>query len=159
MNNNSLHSFEEYQRFNNKLFIYTVMAIEPLILTGAILGFQDNHVMLIITGLSGGLLLVILLLLALNTKLKTHLDKSGIQYKWIPFQKKLKTISWTSVEKAEVIRYDYVGHGYRISRKYGTVHNVAGKMGLQIILKSGEKLLIGTQKPEEMKNFLSTLSL
>ena len=45
MNNNSLHSFEEYQRFNNKLFIYTVMAIEPLILAGAILGFQDNHVM------------------------------------------------------------------------------------------------------------------
>ena len=127
------------------------MAIEPLILAGAILGFQDNHVMLIITGLSGGLLPVTLLLL--------DLDKSGIQYKWIPFQKKSRTISWTSVEKAEVIQYDYVGHGYRISRKYGTVHNVTGKMGLQIILKRGEKLLIGTQKPEAMKDFLSTLSL
>lgn len=159
MNNNSIYSFEEYQRFNNKLFIYTVMAIQSLILAGAILGFKDNHVKLIITGLSGGLLPVILLLLACNTKLETHLDKSGIQYKCTPFQKKPRTISWTSVEKAEVIRYDYVGHGYRISRKYGTVHNVTGKMGLQIILKSGEKLLIGTQKPEEMKDFLSTLSL
>ena len=159
MNNNSLHSFEEYQHFkNNKLFIYTVIAT-PLILAGSIFILQDNHIMLIITGLSGVLLPVILLLLACNTKLETHLDKSGIQYKWIPFQKKSRTISWTSVEKAEVIRYDYVGHGYRISRKYGTVHNVAGKMGLQIILKSGEKLLIGTQKPKEMNDFLSTLSL
>ena len=182
MNNSSLHSFEEYQHLkNNKLFIYTLIAT-PLILAGPILVLQNNPIMLIITGLSGGLLPdmyfnftperliitvlsggllpVILLLLAFNTKLETHLDKSGIRYKWIPFQKKSRTISWTSVEKAEVIRYDYIGHGYRrISRKYGTVHNVTGKMGLQIVLESGEKLLIGTQKPEEMNNFLSTLSL
>ena len=34
-------------------------------------------------------------------------------------------------------------------------YNVKGKMGLQLVLKNGKKILIGTQKTEELKQILA----
>ncbi len=41
----------------------------------------------------------------------------------------------------------------------GTAYNVSGKIGLQLELKNGKKILIGTRKPEEIENLLHHLNV
>jgi hypothetical protein len=57
----------------------------------------------------------------------------------------------------EVITYrpiiDYGGWGVRFGRK-GMAYNVSGNIGLLISRKNGKTILIGTQKPDEMKEKL-----
>lgn len=48
---------------------------------------------------------------------------------------------------------EYGGYGIRYSFS-GKAYNVRGKMGLQLKFKDGGKLLIGTQKMEEMEDIL-----
>lgn len=97
-----------------------------------------------------------LVLIAL--KLNTLISKEGISYQLFPFHLKPLLISWNEVASVEVRKYkplrDYGGWGYRFSIKNGKAFNVSGNMGLQIILKNGDKILIGTQKPEELETYL-----
>lgn len=44
---------------------------------------------------------------------------------------------------------EYGGWGYRITLKNGKAFNVTGNKGIQLVLKSGKKLLIGTQQESE----------
>jgi hypothetical protein len=75
-----------------------------------------------------------------------------------PFQFKYNEISWNDVLTIEVRKYkpirEYGGWGYRFSFKNGKAYNISGNMGLQIVLKNGDKILIGTQKPDELMEFL-----
>ncbi len=86
--------------------------------------------------------------------IKIRIDKSEIHFQFFPFVS--KHIRWSDVEKAGVIQYDFVGGwGVRLFTKYGTVYNVKGNVGLALELKSGKKLLIGTQKGEQLSAFLA----
>ena len=48
-------------------------------------------------------------------------------------------------------------YGYHWILGYGWVNNVRGKMGFQVILKSGKKLFIGSQQVEQLKAALERL--
>jgi hypothetical protein len=97
-----------------------------------------------------------LILIAL--KLNTKINKQGIYFQLFPFQFKYNEISWNDVLTIEVRKYkpirEYGGWGYRFSFKNGKAYNISGNMGLQIVLKNGDKILIGTQKPDELMEFL-----
>ena len=51
---------------------------------------------------------------------------------------------------------EYGGWGYRTSfgKKKGSAYNVKGDKGIQIELKTGKKLLIGTQKEDEAQQVI-----
>lgn len=86
-------------------------------------------------------------------KLKTNINADGIEMDYFPFSK--KNIKWSDIKEAKVVDYGFVGGwGVRFFTRYGTVYNVAGRHGLAIKLKSGKKFLIGTQRPEELKEKL-----
>jgi hypothetical protein len=69
-----------------------------------------------------------------------------------------KKIDWEEVANAQVVDYGFVGGwGIRLFTSYGTVYNIRGRFGLALELKSGKKLLIGTQKPEALKAFIAQL--
>jgi len=89
--------------------------------------------------------------------LKTRINNDHIQITFFPFINKPKIISWDSVEKAYIRRYnsftEYGGWGIRRSWK-GRAYNTSGNIGLQLVLKSGKKALIGTQKKKELDEFL-----
>lgn len=100
-----------------------------------------------------GLLLVTLVPLGLiwffrYLEMETRITDDAIHINYSPIAK--KTLQWKNIEKAEIIRYGFVGFGLRLSIKYGTVFNVKGNQGLQLQLKSGRKILIGTQQPETL---------
>ncbi len=92
-------------------------------------------------------------------KLETVIDENSItaKFKGIPFAKRV--ILFSEMEKTEVISYEplfeYGGWGVRYSfRKKGWCYNVSGDKGLLITYKSGKTFMIGTQKTEELTEFL-----
>ncbi|MBJ7428667.1 MAG: hypothetical protein JHD28_06905, partial [Bacteroidia bacterium] len=97
---------------------------------------------------------LILIALRLNTKI----NKEGIYFQLFPFQLKGSLITWSEIATIEVRKYspikEYGGWGFRYGFKNGKAYNVSGNMGLQMVLKNGDKILIGTQKPEELETYL-----
>lgn len=91
--------------------------------------------------------LVILLFLVL--KLTTEVTAEGIKIKYFPLWG--TRIAWDKVQSAEIIQYGFVGYGIRLSFKHGVVYNAKGNIGLQIVEKNGNKVLIGTQRPDELR--------
>ena len=109
----------------------------------------------------GGQLVVGILAISLPTffwqmRLITRITAEGIYVRYIPFHFKEQFYSWDSIESAQVRTYnpllEYGGWGIKYGfNGQGKVYNVAGNQGLQLVFKSGEKLLIGTQKPAEIQ--------
>jgi hypothetical protein len=86
-------------------------------------------------------------------RLETRIDRAGVYIKYIPFLS--RSYRWEDIQSFEVINYGFVGGwGIRLATKYGTVYNVKGNKGLYLILKSGKRVCIGTQKEQELKEFL-----
>jgi hypothetical protein len=94
------------------------------------------------------------------SKLTVIIDSKGIHYKFFPFHWKFKYISWDSVDKFGVVTYnplkDYGGWGVRFSKK-GKAYGTDGDKGLQLYLKSGKKILLGTQKANDLVAFLTKI--
>lgn len=97
---------------------------------------------------------VLLIVLFLFLRLDTKVDAEGVHYRFFPFQINYKVKKWDEIEKAYVRQYkpiyEYGGWGIRGWGK-DKARNVSGNMGLQLELKNGDRLLIGTQKGEEME--------
>jgi len=104
------------------------------------------------------ILLVGLIILFYVFKLETRIDQTTIHYTYKPFVN--RTVLWKDVKQANVVEYGFVGGwGIRLWTKYGTVYNVKGSKGLAIELHSGKCFLIGTQKEEELTEFLKQVAL
>jgi|TARA_B110000967_G_C18862615_1_gene550844 hypothetical protein len=106
----------------------------------------------------------LLTLLIFFMKLSTRIDEEGIQYQFYPFHFSMKKISWDKIEKVAVRTYlpmsEFGGWGLRggffFNKGKEKAVNISGNIGIQLILKSGKKLLIGTQKESEAKSVLET---
>jgi len=97
-------------------------------------------------------------------KLITRIDKVGIHYRFFPFHFKTKRITWQEIEKAYVRIYDPIGDyggwglkgGFLWNKSKGIAINVSGDIGIQLELKTGKKILIGTQKKQEATSVIET---
>ncbi len=90
-------------------------------------------------------------------KLTTRIDHEGIHYQFFPIHLSMKTINWDELQSVKVITYDpigeYGGWGIRGSnfwnKEKGKAFTISGDIGIQLELKKGKKLLIGTKKKAE----------
>jgi hypothetical protein len=92
-------------------------------------------------------------------RLITRITDEGIYVRFIPFHFKEQFFAWDSLESAQVRTYsplrEYGGWGIKYGfNGQGKVNNVSGDQGLQLVFKSGDKLLIGTQMPTEIQSAL-----
>jgi len=105
---------------------------------------------------------LVLIIFFLSLTLHTRIDHDGITYRFFPVHRKEKEIKWDEVAEVTVRKYkpilEYGGWGFRTGRN-GKALNTSGNMGMQIVFKNGKKLLIGTQKPEELTKILKKLDL
>jgi len=89
-------------------------------------------------------------------QLKTVIHRQGIKVNFSPLSK--KEITW---EEIAVVKYkplrEYGGWGVRYSFKEGKAFTTSGNQGIKIATKSGDKILIGTQKPEEAQKIISSI--
>ncbi|NOR44767.1 MAG: hypothetical protein GQ534_04205 [Candidatus Delongbacteria bacterium] len=116
---------------------------------------SDNA--LIISFVLATIFFILLLFLFFHAKLTTMIADSGISYKFFPFHLSFHKITWDEIESYEVTTYrpirEYGGWGIRLG-KNKKAYNVSGSVGLSVQLKSGKKVLFGTQKEQELKEFL-----
>lgn len=90
-------------------------------------------------------------------QLNTRIDATGIHVHFYPYAK--RNVAWGEIDHCQVIPYDFVGGwGVRLWTQYGTVYNVTGGKGLYVQLKNKKKFLVGTQRPEELEQFLTELN-
>lgn len=92
--------------------------------------------------------------LMFSVKMVTEIDTSQIYIKYIPFFR--KTIRLDETAHYEIRKYrpiwEYGGWGIRWGGiKQGWVYNMSGNMGVQLTLKNGKRILIGTNQPEILK--------
>jgi len=95
----------------------------------------------------------------LSITLETRINRSGISYRLKPFHSNYKLIEWMQIDSVEVRDYkpirEYGGWGYRNSfGKKGVAYSISGKVGIDIKLKNGKRILIGTLKGEEAREAL-----
>jgi len=88
-----------------------------------------------------------------KTKLITAIYEKEIRLRFPPFFFKEKIIPLQMIKKLEVRKYnpitEFGGWGLRYGLR-GKAYNVKGNMGLQIQFINSKKLLIGTQKPDQV---------
>lgn len=101
--------------------------------------------------------ILIVLSLILPFKLTTQIRSDGIYVRFPPFQPSFAKFYWTDISEVYIRNYDalseYFGWGIKITAN-GTGYIVAGNMGIQIILKNGNRVLITTQRADEVNEVL-----
>ena len=159
--------FTERQRFKQWWLWLILLGFNGLFLFGVfrqVIGEQQfgdkpmsNIGLLIATGLT-----IALTLLFINFRLDTTIKRDGIYVRFFPFHLKFKHYTWDSLTKSFVRQYsplsEYGGWGLRLGLfGKGTAFNVSGDKGLELEFTDNKKLLIGTNKPEELTETLNKI--
>jgi hypothetical protein len=147
--------FEETQRFRQwwlwlmVTFVIAVLTFKQFTATSPV---QASPALLAV--------MVGIALLLWLIKLEMKISSEGVLVRLFPFHLAFKNHSWETISRAEVQKYspifDYGGWGYRIGFG-GKALNISGNMGLQLHFTNGKKLLIGTQRPDELRSVLQQL--
>lgn len=158
-------TFEEKQRMTKTWGLMLIILL--FILFGFLLAWQlmlppdgrEGNTPLIIVYFCVTLILGALLWLFIKSTLSTHISREGISLNYPPFFSK-KQFGWAEIENAYTRTYkpmkEFGGWGLRNS-KNGKAYNVSGNFGLQLEFKDGKKLLIGSQKNEELEAYIQFL--
>jgi len=168
--------FSEIQRFRQKwiwvlLIVVAIIGVAPLVAsivmqlsTKTTLGKKQSDI-----GESVTVTLIFMAILAIvytligSSKLETYIKKEGITVRFYPIQTSFKLYKWEDITKCYVRQYspikEFGGWGVRGGMGKSNALNVSGNMGIQLELKDGNKLLIGTNKPEEAEAVLRSYEL
>ena len=158
--------FKEEQRFR-QVWLMVLLGFSLLVTVGLIINeyIKDNTSMTTNEFLGSLIGIIASVLLIFIFKLSTRIDEKGIHYQFFPFHFSMKTLLWSEITKAEIRTYDPIGEyggwglRYSFNKKKGNAVNVSGDIGIQLTLKNGKKLLIGTQKKEAVSSVLKTYNL
>lgn len=145
--------YTEKQRFFNRWLNLLLAVLFILELYFLVQNIQELKTSVVIASV----ILVLLMVYILTVRLTLRIDKEGLQLNFFPFANP-KRWSWEEIQTLKVIEYsifDYGGWGYRIGRG-GVAYTTKGRFGIQIILQNNKKILIGTQNPQQVKEFLNT---
>jgi len=159
--------FTERQRFKQWWIWLILIGVNGLFLFGVyrqvIRGqeFGDNPMsdtgLIIATGLT-----IILTILFVNFRLDTIVKSDGIYVRFFPVHIKFKHFTWDKLTKSFVRQYspitEYGGWGLRFGLfGKGNAFNISGNKGLQLEFTDNKKLLIGTNKPDELTKILKEI--
>ena len=161
--------FQEIQSFGNSpvkwifplIFLVSVGPLAYGVYQQLVLGKPWGDEPSTDTGLVSVFVFVLLLMGGLwiafsKSRLETRIDNEGIHYRFPVFVPRWRTVKKEQIVRYEVRRYsplkEYGGWGYRHSPsllrgKRSVAYNVSGKIGLQLWLAGGKKMLLGTQRP------------
>ncbi|MEQ8904934.1 hypothetical protein [Ekhidna sp.] len=154
--------FKEEQSFVGTWMWYLVIGIALLTIAGIAISLTqgvDNE------GISGLVLAIVviagIILFLYFAKLYVTIDQHSLYYRYPPFVNNEKKVTKDDVDEIHVRKYrpiwEYGGYGYRFRFRSGRAMSVAGNVGVQLIKKDGKRLLIGTQKPDAMKQAVRRL--
>lgn len=97
-----------------------------------------------------------------GSRLKVEVTTSNINFSFKPMIIKIIVFKRNDIEKFEVREYkpikEYGGWGVKVgNKKTGKAYNVSGNIGLQLYLKDGKKVLIGTQRGDAIQRAMNKM--
>ncbi len=154
--------FTERQYFSRWWVLLMLPA--PIVTTVLTFTSSTNHeddallALLIVWGLCGSIAAMFLW-----SHLDTEITEDEIRLKYPPFINKPKVIPYSEIKTIQVRKYDplgeYGGWGLRYgwtNSKKNRAYNIKGNLGLQLELNDGMRILIGTIKPVELRELITT---
>jgi hypothetical protein len=163
--------FRELQQFRKRWFWTILVPLSLFLIIFYVVGIMGQIFLvkpwgdrpLPDTVLVGVGVVVILIAIGLPTlfylmKLVTLVRTDGLFIRYIPFVN--RKIEFSDIKRCEALTYrpigDYGGWGIRGGRK-GRAYNVSGKRGVQLELSTGEQLLVGSQRADELANAVKSM--
>jgi hypothetical protein len=156
--------FEEVQASGGggtQKFLRGLAAVFALALVGNLL-WQGGEVsgLTAFIFIAGAVCLVGSIMLAF--RLITQVRTDGIYVRYAPLQPAFVRYAWTDVRQVYLRRYnalpEYGGWGLRMG-PYGGGYIVPSEWGIQLVLQDGKKILVSTNRPEEVTEVLRNLGL
>jgi len=97
----------------------------------------------------------------LMLRLETEVRSDGLYVRFFPFHKSYRRFGKADLQEYYACEYrpvrDYGGWGIKYGKK-GKAYNVSGKEGVQLVLSSGKRLLIGSQKAGELAEAMDSIA-
>jgi hypothetical protein len=161
--------FREEQRFAAwlNLLVYLSMGLAVLLTIFALkkeytekgpLGTQE----LLLTVIAGIGVPIAIAALFLFLKLITEVRSDGVYVRFLPFHIHFKRFAsedlseYYAREYKPIIEYGGWGIRYGLSGN-GKAYNVSGNKGVQLVFKNGRRLLIGSQRDEELEQAIRSI--
>src|SRR4030042_1852226 len=153
--------FREEQKFGLWLrwLVYLSMGLSVAISIFALIkefdGQSPPEIWGIVLAVIGGIVVpIVIAALFILLKLETEVRPDGLCVCYFPFHIHFKRFAAEDLSEYHARRYkpirEYGGWGIRCSLRNGKAYNVSGNRGVQLVLSSGKKLLIGSQKADEL---------
>lgn len=152
--------FKEEQTYRGTWLMYLILMLElPTLTLLSVVVFtseSSDKTEGMIVLLAVFCIMALVMGLIFNLKLETRIDDKGIHYKYFPF------VKWRLIEKHQIRKVDVVSFspltdhgGWGIKGNRTTkAYTVIGDTGLTIDVGEKKKILIGTQKPKELAEFI-----
>lgn len=151
--------FKEEQTYKGTWVMYLILMLEiPTLIIVSLLVLNtesgDKSAFIALGFVAG--IMVLVMGLILNLKLETRIDERSIQFRYFPF------IKWRHIPKeqivtAEVITFspltDHGGWGIK-GNKTTKAYTVIGDTGLSLDINQKKQIVLGTQKPKELGEFI-----
>lgn len=157
--------FSEKQKFRQWWLWLIFLVINALLLAGVFKRFSDvrypdDYTTSTTSLLISTAILVFITVLFFILRLETQINSEGIKVRFYPFNLSFRFYPWENITKAYVRNYspimEYGGWGIRFGlMRKGRAMNVSGNQGLQLEFNNAKRLLIGTRKPEELKQVVT----
>ncbi len=162
--------FREEQRFPLWLRLSLVFSmVFVVVLSGFALrdavskqGTDELLPIILLTVVSMIILPMAVAVLFLIMKLETEVRSDGLYVRFFPIHLRYKKFTAEDLGEYYARTYrpilEYGGWGIRYSlSKRGKAYNVSGNKSVQLVLKNGKRLLIGSQKPDELAEAIGSI--
>ena len=115
-------------------------------------------ILLTIAGIFVPIAIAVLFLLL---KLETEVRPDGLYIRFFPAHIHFKRFTAEDLSEYYAREYkplrEYGGWGIRCSLRKGRAYNVSGNKGVQLVFKSGKRLLIGSQRAAELEEAIRSI--
>jgi len=160
--------FSEEQRFNQWTIWLLLIVVSSATVVPLFMGIRSQLVLdgasandpmsaggLIVTGVFSVLMILFIFLVLARIRLRTKITIEALYVSYYPLARKWKKFVPDEIEKFQIRTYrakrEYGGYGMKRRRRSGQAYTISGKEGLQLYLKNGKKILIGTQKKQAIE--------
>jgi len=97
-----------------------------------------------------------LLCLLMWSRLDTIVDEDGVMYRWLPYHKSFNLLHWSAIKQVVLLDMKPLGLFWRRKRSHHKRYFPGSRYSVEIVMRNGHKILLGTRKPEELQRSLSS---
>lgn len=159
--NDSKPIYREIQKFNRVLLFFALFFVDAATIGVCVqLYFSGNFsnekgMMNVIVVIALNILLcAFVTVLFIGMRLITEVRSDGVYIRFVPFHFKFQRIGFDTIKNCEARTYrpliEYGGWGIRYRGFNSKAYNISGNRGVQLVLNNDKRILIGSQRSDEL---------